>query len=225
LLAVGLAVRRIAAEVRACGEAIERNPAPAAELAQLGSELAQVRGALQELRVDSVYLKDAIATLQQSHGEESTAEHQRGMQESIFQLATSMDQMGARLDERLSMQNDVFTQALQRFHDSLLTTSVRIDELHGRMAAASNAAPAASFTHRPDSLGVLDLIEDEPVPRAPISASIPLSAAPFPLPRGPLPAPVVADAAMANTIAHLRSLFADERVQQALEHMQRVGAL
>lgn len=225
LSAVGLAVRRLATEVRAGSTAIERIPSPAAEIAQLGSELAQVRGALQALRVDSVYLKDAVATLQQSRGEDFSAEQLRGMQASIFQLATSMDQMGGRLDERLSMQNDVFTQALQRLHDSLLTTSVRIDELHGRMAGISMAGSQASLAHRPDSLGVLDWIQDEHVPRTPTTVSIPLSAAPAELPRGPLPGPVVADAAMANTIAHLRSLFADERVQRALEHMQRADAL
>lgn len=225
VLALGSATRTLARQHRATQAAIGALPSHAAQFERVASDLAQTRGALQELRVESVYLRDGIASLQQGLGEELSSGNRRGLQESVFQLAASLDQTGARLDERLALQHDLLAQSLQTFHDTLLTACLRIDELHGRLPSATDGAPSAFTGGGPDSLGVLDLISDEP-PVAPIRTPDAVLSGPVETrkdPRAALPAPIVADPALASTIAHLQGLFADARVQQALAHMQQHG--
>lgn len=223
VVAIGLALRKLTARIDRQSEALLSVESLGTRIDQVEIALAQVRGSLQELRIEAVYSKNSLASLVETLGEEANAEHRRGIQESVFQLAASMDQMGARIDERISAQNDVFAQTLQGFHDSLLATTVRIDELHGRILTMTMSGTREIPAERPGSLGVLDLIEDAPAPmpsrQSPRSISV--STVPGDAPRGPLPAPVVADAAVANTIAYLQTLFTDERVRSALDHMQR----
>ncbi|MBK7874160.1 MAG: hypothetical protein IPJ77_00130 [Planctomycetes bacterium] len=228
--AIGLATRALSRHSNELLSALGHLPSPERELEALGSEIAQIRGSLQELRVESVYLKDGIAGLQQGLGEELSSGHRQGMQEAVFQMAGSLDQMGARIEERLALQHDVFTQALQTFHNSLLTACLRIDELYGRV---STAAPGTNFagevaSARPDSLGVLDLMDDPPapVPHRPHRIAVPtghVSTAAQPAPA--LPAPVITDPAIASTVAYLQNLFADDRVRQAYAHLQQTGGL
>ena len=124
----------------------------------------------------------------------------------------------------------MFTQALQTFHNSLLTACLRIDELYGRVATGGLETPAAQAlaAERPDSLGVLDLMDDPPapIPQRPTRVVVPqtrVAASSQPAPA--LPAPVISDPAVASTVAYLQNLFADERVRQAFMHLQQTGAI
>ncbi len=227
--AIGLATRAITRRSREVWDALTHLPSPDGRIDALGSELAQVRGALQELRVESVYLRDGIAGLQQGLGEELSSGHRQGLQEAVFQMAGSLDQMGARLEERMALQHDVFAQALQTFHNSLLMACLRIDELHGRMGQVAPARETGIAPARPDSLGVLDLLDDPPAPMphaAPrMAVHAPNLAATGIHPAPALPAQVIVDPAVASTAAYLQNLFTDERVRAAFTHLQNTGAI
>ena len=81
-------------------------PAPAPEpvhddrreliLDQLATELAQMRGGIQELRVEFVYLKDAQQSLVQVQSAQNAESQGEAQQAAIFRLAASLDQVGAR---------------------------------------------------------------------------------------------------------------------------------
>lgn len=221
---IGLGFRRLARVSRALTDEQHARPDDVSpQVQKLGSELAQVRGALQDLRVEHVYVKDGVKELQQLLREQLAAANPESLQEAIFQMAGSLDQVGARLDERLSVQNDNFQQALQTFHNSLLTACVRLDELHGRLSrrADSNANGSTPANADELSLGVLDRIDDTPSQSArpgPRLATAPSGrdTTPPELPRAPLPYQNPADVALAQKIAQLQVLIADADVRQVL---------
>jgi hypothetical protein len=224
---IGLGLRSLARASRAIADETHARPDDVSpQVQKLGSELAQVRGALQDLRVEHVYVKEGVKELQQLLREQLAAANPESLQEAIFQMAGSLDQVGARLDERLSVQNDNFQTALQTFHNSLLTACVRLDDLHGRLsrrADASSSDARAAMSEPELSLGVLDEIDD--TPSRTTRPTLRLSPAPAPashggaaleLPRAPLPYQNPADVALAQKIAQLQVLISDADVRQVL---------
>lgn len=223
ILGVGLGLRSLARTTRAIADEEHARPdSVSPQVQKLGSELAQVRGALQDLRVEHVYVKDGVKELQQLLRDQLAAANPESLQEAIFQMAGSLDQVGARLDERLSVQNDNFQQALQTFHNALLTACVRLDDLHGRLSrrAEANGTPAQEEDGEL-SLGVLDQLDDTPSRTArpslrSVSAPVSRESTPPELPRAPLPYQNPADVALAQKIAQLQVLIADADVRQVL---------
>jgi len=215
-LAIGLGLRRLARwQAAALDAQSERADPLTPQLQKIGSELSQVRGSLDELRIEHVYVKDGVKRLDAELQEQLATANPQSMQEAMFRMAGSLDQVGARLDERLSMQNDSFQETLRTFHDSLLRAIVRLDELHGRIAPYGSARPASERALDADgapeaapSLGVLDQISDAPgLPSLPVLSNGPAA---------PLPNQSAADVALAHKIAQLTRLMADADVQQVL---------
>jgi len=224
---LGLGLRSLARASRAIADETHARPDDVSpQVQKLGSELAQVRGTLQDLRVEHVYVKEGVKELQQLLREQLAAANPESLQEAIFQMAGSLDQVGARLDERLSVQNDNFQTALQTFHNSLLTACVRLDDLHGRLSRRAEAisADVPIVNENELSLGVLDQIDDSPSrgtrPALRVSSTpASQSSAPVELPRAPLPYQNPADVALAQKIAQLQVLISDADVRQVLAGM------
>lgn len=223
---IGLGLRSLARASRAIADETHARPDDLSpQVQKLGSELAQVRGALQDLRVEHVYVKEGVKELQQLLREQLSTANPESLQEAIFQMAGSLDQVGARLDERLSVQNDNFQTALQTFHNSLLTACVRLDDLHGRLSrrAEASSSDAAAASEPELSLGVLDQIDDSPSRNtrptlrvAPAPAPTNQGSAALEMPRAPLPYQNPADVALAQKIAQLQVLISDADVRQVL---------
>lgn len=190
-------------------------------MAQMEADLAQVRGTLQELRVEFVYVKDSVLHLRQGVGEVLTTANPESMQEAVFRMASSLDQLGACMDQRLTAQNETMQRAMQTFHDALLAACTRVDEVAER---ATTLADQIEGHPAPPALGLLDRFDDAGHVR-----SIPM---PAPLahangardgdqPRGPLPSAPIHDPQLATKVAHLQALMTDARVQHVLAEMQR----
>lgn len=123
-------------------------PAPVVEpaenllLEQLASDMAQARGGMQDLRVEFVYLKDAV----QSAAAQKQMEANSGddPQAAVFRLAASMDQLAGRLEHRLKAQDAALHEALGQLKTATAETSTRVDELRAHIEQGIQAAQIAS---------------------------------------------------------------------------------
>jgi hypothetical protein len=239
ITALGLVARQVRRGARGQQQALESLASTQPVLEDVHSELAQVRGVLQELRVGFVYLRDAQKTIEQRLVVDLDPSSRDGLQAAVFQMAGSLDQATARIEERMAMQDMETRRSLQAFHDALQTTCARVDELHARVSTVAEATlilsqgRVAAPAHE-GSLGVLDLLDDPALPPAPASPAAATAPAPArrslavtpstpapPGPPAPLPMPVFADPATASKVASLQQLLGDEQVRQALADMQR----
>lgn len=220
--ATGAALRSLArSAAREREQAAARPDELQPQLEQLETDLSQVRGTLQELRVEFVYVKDSVLHLRQAVGDVLTTANPESMQEAVFRMATSLDQLGARLDERLTAQNETMQRAMQTFHDALLAACSRVDEVAERATQLANQieGPVPAQT-----LGLLDHFDDTGHVRA-ASAHQPTNGSRETHggdhPRGPLPSLPIHDPQLATKMAHLQALMTDVRVQHVLSEMQR----
>ncbi len=188
------------------------------QLEQLETDLAQVRGTLQELRVEFVYVKDSVLHLRQAVGDVLTTANPESMQEAVFRMATSLDQLGARLDERLTAQNETMQRAMQTFHDALLAACSRVDEVAERATQLANQIEGPV---QASPLGLLDHFDDAGHVRAAAGHANGSRDPHGDLPRGPLPSLPMHDPQLATKMAHLQALMTDVRVQHVLSEMQR----
>lgn len=190
-------------------------------MTQIESDLAQVRGTLQELRVEFVYVKDSVLHLRQAVGDVLTTANPESMQEAVFRMASSLDQLGACMDQRLTTQNETMQRAMQTFHDALLAACSRVDEVAERATTLANQIEGHAA---PPPLGLLDHFDDSGNVR---SGALPGAIAPKngardgDQPRGPLPSLPIHDPQLATKVAHLQALMTDARVQHVLAEMQR----
>lgn len=113
--------------------------APAASelvLEQVAADLAEARGALKDLRVDLVYLKDAIGSGKgQRASKREAASGESSSQDGVFRVAASVDQLGSRIDARLRKQEDMTIDALAQIQRTMRETRMRLDELSQRIEA------------------------------------------------------------------------------------------
>lgn len=116
-------------------------PAPDADaldrrlvLDQVAADLAEARGALKDLRVELVYVKDALGS---SKGQRATKREAQGgeasSQDGVFRVAASVDQLGSRIDARLRKQEDMTIDALAQIQRTMRETRARLDELSQRI--------------------------------------------------------------------------------------------
>lgn len=177
----------VARGVRSVGRiALENAEGPATDamdmplvIDQLLADMAQLKGAVHE-----VALQVAAAGESQRHAAESAPaeEGARGDQDAMFRLASSLDKLGARLEERFASEMDGTRRLLEDF-------TAHLDQLHP--AAAAQPAPvtqAAAAPAGPSSSTVAMATEG--------GAALTSAAGPFaeptgapPVPAGPAPGP------------------------------------
>jgi len=207
----------------------------------IAAELARVRGGLHDLRIEFVYVKDALARVQQN-GTLGESDSNRDVEAAIFRLAASLDQLGGRMEHELSAQRTwlaevVDTQARQAiagaeqlpsFADPYLQgfegPEHEIDVPEGFAAGEDDVHVEVSLDEDENwfaDLGVLDEIEE---PRAPLahgktSPSHRPSSADTLL--GELEQAGSARAELDEKMAQLRDLLSDPAVVRALESQSR----
>lgn len=207
----------------------------------IASDLARVRGGLHDLRIEFVYVKDALARLQQSATSTAT-DPDRDAEAAIFRLAASLDQLSGRIEHELAGQrawlSDVLENQLQRasadatplprFADPYLQgfegSDHEIDLCEGYVASEDDMAVEVSLEEDVGwvaGLGVLDEIHEPrgPLAHAKTSPSHRPSSADTLL--GELEQAGSARAQLDEKMARLRDLLSDPAVQRALESQTR----
>ena len=131
-------------------------------LEQVASDLALARGTMQDLRVEFVYLKDAVQTaaaqremLDKNGGEDAT-------QSAIFRLAASIDQLGGQTDQRAKAQEAALQEKLSQLRTDIAVTNTCVSELRDRLEAAmqdSGGSAQAEATYRLDDERQIEIAE------------------------------------------------------------------
>src|SRR5437867_3554200 len=92
----------IARSHRRLSSASDADVQPArARVEGLAGALAEANGGIQEIRVEIVHLKDAVRAVRERSAETGGD----GQQDAMFRLAASLDQLGARIEQRLKAQH------------------------------------------------------------------------------------------------------------------------
>lgn len=207
----------------------------------IAAELARVRGGLHDLRIEFVYVKDALARVQQN-GSLGESDANRDVEAAIFRLAASLDQLGGRMEHELSTQRTwlaevvenqarrtvVGTEPLPSFADPYLQglegPEHEIDLPEGFAAGEDDVHVEVSLDEDENwfaDLGVLDEIEE---PRGPLAhgktspSHRPASADAL---LGELAQAGSARAELDEKMAQLRDLLSDPAVVRALESQSR----
>lgn len=102
-------------------------------LEQLASDLAQARGGIQDLRVEFVYLKDQVQSAATQRELQEAQSGANDAQSAMFGLAASMDQLAARLEQRIKTQDAVLQEAIQNLRNDVTATGVCVAELRTRI--------------------------------------------------------------------------------------------
>jgi hypothetical protein len=221
---------------------VERRPEPEPEpkaatpdplTREIAAELARVRGGLHDMRVEFVYVKDALARLQQSatHVEESASGESEA---AIFRLAASLDQLGGRVEHELHTQRAWIAAALEQrdtsassngngssdasdpYAGSVEGRAREIDVEEGYVAAEGDMHVEVTLEDESSwkGLGVLDQLDDVP---GPLSGKKSPSASPSRT-MGLLDELENGIAKSAETkMARLRELLSDPEVQKAID--------
>ncbi|HVS11980.1 MAG TPA: hypothetical protein VMS76_19100 [Planctomycetota bacterium] len=175
-------------------------------LEQVATDLVQMRGAVDRLQLVSNAVQDDLRSMysaldaqsQAMQGGSDGAQH-----DALFRLAASLDQLGARLEQRLVAQSGSLQQTLDQVGITASQAQRALEELAVSAAArapvelpaaepqwvvpvatppddlagAEHAQPAPA----PPSLGLLDQLDDYGTPAAPLA----LESTAAPLPSGP----------------------------------------
>jgi hypothetical protein len=133
---------------------------------QITSDLGQTRTSMQELRVEFVYLKDHVTNMGRDLPSQIASANESSTRDAMYRLAASLDQVGARLEQRIRSQHGTLEGTLQEVQQSLQATAEQIVQLQQSLTQVSSApavawdAPAEPLP-APISLGVLDHLADE----------------------------------------------------------------
>lgn len=159
---------------------------------RLATEIADVRGVLGELRMEVIYLRDAQRALLQSYTDSSEPADE-GQKTAIFRLAASLDQIGARLEQRLAQHHATLRGSIegldQRLAERQLSTgatagasayaaleSLGGEHLYTDVARVIEAADAFEGELEAQTagrgLGLLDTLDDPSQHPAPTPASL-----------------------------------------------------
>lgn len=147
-------------------------------LEQLVLDFTKLRDGLQELRPELASLKESTSQVLQGQKEHAQAHAGEGQQDAIFRLAASLDQVGARIEQRLTTLNTEIGTALGQVTNAMSAAqsngSNRSHE-HARESGshpasygrAVDAAPEADDgwieidTGSTRDLGLLDAMDDQ----------------------------------------------------------------
>ncbi|MCC6407112.1 MAG: hypothetical protein IT453_08095 [Planctomycetes bacterium] len=237
-------------------------------LEQVANDLLIVKDALEQSTESTQRVTDEVRMLQSSVG--SLAESQNAVQQhlmmqqqqpqaqpgnnddAIFRLAASLDQLGARVEQRMKAQYGEMQASLDELNAVVASVRRNVDELfQGVHDAAASAEPAPAKNTQPQvSAPRAPIVVTEPpraaLPVEPAPRGVPLGLldqlddpmAPMPMPMHapqmqlahaePVHAEASAHAPLAHDdtddkLAELRSLLTDERLRAALEQMRRTA--
>lgn len=180
------------------------------------TDLAQTRTSMQELRVEFVYLKEHISNMGRDLPTQIASTTESTTRDAMYRLAASLDQVGARLEQRIRSQHGTLEGTLQEVQQSLQATCEQVAQLQQCFAQPAQA-PAGGWDMPaepqapPISLGVLDHLADEHAGEAPV-----------PQYGAPLPAGAQS---YEEKLVQLTQLLADPRVRAAADGMARSRGL
>jgi hypothetical protein len=108
-------------------------------LEQVASDLSQMRGGIQDLRVEFVYLKDQVLKIpsqlqltQDSSGENSQA--------AVFHLAASVDQLSGRMEHLLRTQETAIQSRIGSLEQSVRASQMQVASMQQRLESATAKA-------------------------------------------------------------------------------------
>lgn len=189
---------------------------------QVAMDLAQTRSSMQELRVEFVYLKDHVTNMGRDLPTQIASANESTTRDAMYRLAASLDQVGARLEQRIRTQHGTLEGTLQELQQSLQSTCDQIGQLQesfSQLPATSGMPPIPGSWDLPQeqapapiSLGVLDHLADDHSNED--SAQVELG--------GPLPA---GQPTYEEKLIQLTQLLADPRVRAAADGMSRSRGL
>lgn len=212
LLGVGIVARRIGRGLDLLADREEERFVQE----QIASDIAQSRASLQELRVEFVYLKDALGTLGRDLPTRLSEASENSTRDAMYRLAASLDQVGARLEQRIRSQQGTLEETLRELHSSLQLTCEQVTNL--TLGMTPSAAPAAGWGEVPAEpappaigLGLLDTLGDEQ-PSSTWDAGA-AQAVPAPLPSAP--------PSYEQKLSQLSELLSDPRVRAACDSLVR----
>lgn len=201
MFASHLASRWVGRHLARLGDRAEQDFA----LEQIAADMAQTRSSLQELRVEFVYLKESVSALGRDLPVQIGEASENSTRDAMYRLAASLDQLGARLEQRIRTQQGAIEEGLQ---DLRLTIQ---SDLESRAPAPIASHPGGpSWDAAPASplgLGVLDTLDDLP------AATTSWEALPPALP--------AVDPAYDEKLQQLELLLGDPRIRAACDERTR----
>jgi hypothetical protein len=172
--------------------------------------------------VEFVYLKEHITAMGRDLPTQIAEASESATRDAMYRLAASLDQVGARLEQRIRSQHSTLEGTLQEVQQSLLATCDQVTAL--QQSLQQDSAPPGGWEMPPEpaktpiSLGVLDHLADERAATEHLSADLAASLA------APLPAPPD-QASYEEKLTQLAQLLADPRVRAAADGMTRSRGL
>jgi hypothetical protein len=137
-------------------------------LDKMAEEIAHLGDGLQGLRIELVYLKDAVQTQADLARSGSAGDSPA---DGMYRLAASLDQLGARVEERLNASHREICDKLHDLSTGIQSSQVRaVEELSANVVESQSfqlmdpdqAVEGAGFdtTGQRERLGLLDLLDD-----------------------------------------------------------------
>ena len=188
---------------------------------QVAMDLAQTRSSMQELRVEFVYLKDHVANMGRDLPGQIASANESTTRDAMYRLAASLDQVGARLEQRIRTQHGTLEGTLKELQQALEASCDQVAQLQQGFgqAGASSLPPIPGTWELPEqpatppiSLGVLDHLADDHT--SDDAGQIELGA--------PLPS---SQPTYEEKLIQLTQLLADPRVRAAADGMARSRGL
>jgi len=211
MIALSMLARALGRNLQKLSKTDDQSPL----IEQIAMDLAQTRTSMQELRVEFVYFKDHLTNLSRDLPSQIATANEATTRDAMFRLAASLDQVGARLEQRIRSQHGTLEATLQEVQQSLQATCEQVAQLQQSMS--QSAPPAGDWEvpvepmPPPISLGVLDHLADDHSTEA-----LPTSEFGAPLPKAQL--------TYEEKLVQLTSLLADPRVRAAADGISRSRA-
>lgn len=212
LFGLSILARQLGRNLEILAQADDQSPL----VDQVVMDLAQTRTSMQELRVEFVYLKEHITTMGRDLPTQIAEASESATRDAMYRLAASLDQVGARLEQRIRSQHSTLESTLQEVQQSLQATCDQVAQLeqslHKDPAAPGGWEMPAEPVPPPISLGVLDHMADDQTTQRPRSDYA-------------APLPALDQSSYEEKISQLAQLLADPRVRAAADGMTRSRGL
>jgi hypothetical protein len=170
---------------------------------------------MQELRVEFVYFKDHVSKLSRDLPSQIAAANESTTRDAMYRLAASLDQVGARLEQRIRSQQGALEGTLQELQQSLQATCEQVSQLQQSFSQAPEPEGGWELEAKPlpppISLGVLDHLADDHG-----GSDLPSGEFGAPLPAG--------QPTYEEKLVQLAHLLADPRVRAAADGLSRSRA-
>jgi prefoldin subunit 5 len=150
---------------------------------QVAADMVQTRNSLEHLQTLTDGMQDELSKLSEEVGKLATqqpaaAQPGTGNENALFGLASSLDKLGARLEQRLKKQHDALQHSLDEVTASLEQTRASIEHpapMPVAMESVAQHTEPADGEIDPQSLGLLDELDDygtaAPLPQEPPAES------------------------------------------------------